>query len=40
LNEGDVLMPRGGDRLGIVAIEPVMDAEAPFHGTWGEPVLG
>jgi hypothetical protein len=34
-------MSRGGERFRIVAIEPMMDAEAPVHATWTvEPVLG
>jgi len=40
-HEGDVFMPRGGERFRIVAIEPTMDDELPFHATWTvEPVPG
>ena len=40
-HEGDVFMPRGGQRFRIVTIEPTMDAELPFHATWTvEPVPG
>jgi hypothetical protein len=33
-HEGDVFMPRGGERFRIVRIEPAMYDEAPFHATW------
>ena len=33
-NEGDLFVPRGGERFRVVAIEPAMDDEAPFHATW------
>ena len=33
-DEGDVFLPRGGERFRILAIEPTMDDELPFHGTW------
>jgi hypothetical protein len=32
--EGDVFLPRGGERFRILAIEPTMDGEVPFHATW------
>jgi len=32
--EGDLFMPRGGERFRIVAIEPTIDDELPFHATW------
>jgi len=33
-NEGDVFLPRGGERFRILAIEPTMDADLPFHAIW------
>jgi hypothetical protein len=32
-HEGDVFLPRGGERFRILAIEPTMDDELPFHAT-------
>jgi len=32
--EGDVFLARGGRRFRILAIEPTMDDELPFHATW------
>jgi hypothetical protein len=33
-HEGDLLLTRGGERFRILAIEPTMDDEVPFHATW------
>jgi hypothetical protein len=39
-HEGDVFLPRGGERFRILAIEPMSDDELPFYATWTvEPVL-
>jgi len=40
-HEGDVFMPRGGERFRILAIEPTLNAEIPFQAIWTvEPVPG
>jgi hypothetical protein len=33
-HEGDLFLPRGGERFRILAIEPAMDADAEFHAVW------
>ena len=32
-HEGDVFLPRGGERFRILAIDPAVDDEVPFQAT-------
>jgi hypothetical protein len=34
LHEGDLFVPRGGERFRILAIEPSSDANGEFHAVW------